>query len=184
MKAKASIVGRVSQVGWAGFFAHRLHYRVVPRGQNGVAHTTRLKSNMKLFENGAHNFLFAFAFIGIFFCIYITAKMFLLDWDIKIIQHDLVCVEPLHNRCSMKIVTQDRDYVLNKISVFILLFDSDTLSVGNTIEKKGFSFSYKVNGEQRFWKHWTTIFKILLLSFIFLKLWLSERIRRIFKFIS
>jgi hypothetical protein len=103
--------------------------------------------------------------------------MFLFDWNVKIQSQELVCEQPLNNRCVTVFTFTDNSGNQIKTSLFIYLFGPEKLLVGDHIEKDRFTFGYKINGIEKFWGHWETILKFFMAGIILLAVWLSPIFR-------
>lgn len=105
----------------------------------------------------------------------------LIAYDFKILAIENVCEKPLNNRCQYEYLIKNRDGISHKMSFSIYRFEDDELVVGNSIEKKKFSFKYKVNGNEVNWPFAGRYIVFLLTSFSMLALWryltISLRIR-------
>lgn len=124
------------------------------------------------FVDGPHNVLLYGASVGIIAASLFTGNAFVTAYNFSVLSSELVCEQPLNNRCVTRYKVKDvgssltRDYEPSGY-----LFRSDDLNNGNQVLKQPFSFSYFINGEERHWIYGSTMLVDLLVSVVALAIW-------------
>ncbi len=136
---------------------------------------------MKLFEYGFHNVFLVIAIIMLGVSFNSTQKMFLFECNDKIVSKELVCEQPLNNRCQFIYTLVSNEGQETKTDLLDYALQNTEAIVGNKIAKPKFSFSYQVNGEKKYWSYWPWVLKIFIPGLVFLRLWVSPHVREITK---
>lgn len=136
---------------------------------------------MKLFEHGLHNIFIVIAVFMLQISYKNTSEMFLSEYNGKIVSHELVCEQPLNNRCVPAYTLINNEGQQSTSSQFISGVPSVETVVGNHITKTKFSFSYKVNGVEKYWNYWFLELKLFISGIILFVLWLSPYVRKIMR---
>jgi hypothetical protein len=136
---------------------------------------------MKLFENGLHNIFIVIAIFMLHISYKNTSEMFLSEYNGKIVSQELVCEQPLNNRCVHAYSLINNEGQQSTSSQFISGVPNVETVVGNHITKTKFSFSYKVNGVEKYWNYWFLELKLFISGIILLMLWLSPYVRKIMR---
>ena len=124
-----------------------------------------------LFKNGYHNLFLAAAIFCSFVFFEELSNDLLSSYDMKILKVELVCEQPLNNRCDYQYWVQGNEGKNSRIQINGNLFGFDELVAGNTIKKNKFSFAYEVNGQESKSKSVTYLFRILLVILVLLSVW-------------
>ena len=127
--------------------------------------------NKPFFSSGLHNILLAVSILGFGICFEALFHQMFIAYDLKILAIENVCEKPLNNRCQYEYSIRNSDGISHKMSFGIYRFMDDELVVGNSIDKKKFSFKYKVNGKEKIWPFAGRYIVILLASLSMLALW-------------
>jgi len=126
----------------------------------------------RLFVKGLHNVLLFLGVVGILLCVHgLYCEMFL-DYNMRIMGIQIVCEQPLNNRCRSLYSIQRTDGTQETITtLYGSMFRDSEIVPGNTIKKAKFSFEYEVNGEKVGWAYAGHYLLVLLLSLIAIGLW-------------
>lgn len=123
------------------------------------------------FVTGPHNALLAAGVIGCIFFFDGVISAFGVDYNMRILDVQSVCEQPLNNRCAYQYLVEQGGGTLNKINFPGYMFRDSELVVGNKIQKSRFSFEYQVNDKLVHWSFACHYVTILVLSLFVLGLW-------------
>lgn len=130
-----------------------------------------------LFEGGAHNLLLYLVIIGFVFFCYAVLDAWRTELDVRIVDRETVCAQPLNNRCRYQYTVTLPDKKSAKLTGSGFFFDPDDWVVGNLIRKNRFSFVYAVNGKEKIWPFVSNFIGLLFCNILAFRLWLSPRVR-------
>ncbi len=120
---------------------------------------------------GPHNIFFVAGIIGFLICLEGLFCELYFDYDIRILGVQLICEQPLNNRCFYQYLVKQGDGTLNRVKFHGYMFRDNELVVGNTIKKDKLSFEYQVNGSKVSWEFAGHYVTILLFSVLVFALW-------------
>ena len=123
-----------------------------------------------LFVTGLHNFFFAAGVVGCFIFLQAVFHQFYFECEIRILSIELVCQQPLNNRCQYGYWGKHKDGTLRKFDLSYM-FRRDELSVGDSVKKEKFGFVYQLNRKKMVWGVAGHYLKILAFSLLALGLW-------------
>jgi hypothetical protein len=124
------------------------------------------------FIAGPHNVLLYGACIGIVVASLFTGYAFVTADNFSILGSELICEQPLNNRCVTRYKVIDAGSSLTRnYEPSGYLFQSDDLETGNQVLKQPFSFTYFINGQERRWNYGFVMLIDLLLSVVALVVW-------------
>ena len=122
------------------------------------------------FVAGLHNILLVAGIVGCLIFLQATFHTWYFECEIRILEIELVCQQPLNNRCQYEYFGEYKDGTLSKID-FAYLFGTGELTVGDSVKKNKFSFEYQLNGKKMVWEFASHYLKILFFSLLALGLW-------------
>ena len=130
-----------------------------------------MKMRKPFFVTGPHNALLVAGIVGFLFFFDGIISAFNVGYDMRILEVQPVCEQPLNNRCVYQYSVEQGNGTLSKIKLPGYMFSDSELAVGNKIKKSRYSFEYQVNEKLVSWGfsgHYLTIF---VLSLFALSLW-------------
>ena len=122
------------------------------------------------FVTGLHNFFFAAGIVGCFIFLQAALHTWYFECEIRVLKIELVCQQPLNNRCQYEYLGEYKDGTLSKID-FAYLFRTGELTVGDSVKKDKFSFEYQLNRKKMVWEFASHYLSILFFSLVALGLW-------------
>lgn len=122
------------------------------------------------FVTGLHNLFFAAGIVGCLIFLQATFHTWYFECEIRILKIELVCQQPLNNRCQYEYFGEHKDGTLSKID-FAYLFGTGELTVRDSVKKDKFSFEYQLNGKKMVWGFASHYFSILFFSLLALGSW-------------
>jgi hypothetical protein len=124
------------------------------------------------FVDGLHNILLYGATVTTAWAVLATGNAFVTGEHFNILNSELVCQQPLNNRCRTNYSVRDAGSSLARTyEPEGSLFSAGELKTGNEIQKARFSFSYLVNGQAKHWAYGYDILVALLSSIVALTIW-------------
>lgn len=124
-----------------------------------------------LFVKGAHNVLLVAFVAGLLLSLTALFRQLYAELDFTILAVETKCEKPLNNRCVYEYIVKRSDGALNKVEFDGHMFRPDELAVGNSIAKRKFEFSYRVNGLEKSWDFAIWFVTLAFFSLLFLGLW-------------
>ena len=125
----------------------------------------------RYFVTGPHNILLVGSIVGCLYFFYGVISAFVVDYDMRILNVQTICEQPLNNRCVYQYSIDKGDGSLNNIEFTGYLFRDSELVVGNQIKKSKFSFVYQVNGNIVSWGYAWHYLTFFIFSIFALVLW-------------
>ena len=122
------------------------------------------------FLTGLHNFFFVAGITGCLICLQAIFHQWYFECEIRIFSIELVCQQPLNNRCQYKYIGQYKDGTLSQVDLAYML-RRDELAIGDSVKKNKFSLVYQLNGKKMFWEFISHYLIILFFSLLALGLW-------------
>jgi hypothetical protein len=122
------------------------------------------------FVTGPHNILFVAGIVGCLFFLQAIFHLWYFECEIRILSIELVCQQPLNNRCQYEYLGQYKDGTLSKVDL-AYMFRRDELAIGDSVKKDKFSFEYQLNGKKIVWEFANHYLSILFFSLLVLGLW-------------
>ncbi len=124
------------------------------------------------FVDGPHNVLLYGACIGIAAAFLYTGNAFVAVADFSVIDSEFVCQQPLNNRCVTRYKVKDVGSLFTRTyEPYGYQFSADDLATGYRVSKRLFSFSYFINGRERYWIYGPEMLIVLLSSVVVIAIW-------------
>lgn len=121
--------------------------------------------------SGYHNYFLVIAIYTGFVFFQNVAQYFLTDYDVLITKIDLVCQQPLNNRCNYEWIGKEANGE-TKIVDLSSFSAERVITVGDYINKKKFSLNFQLNGNDQGWSSGYYYLKFLIASVVSFIIWL------------
>lgn len=122
------------------------------------------------FVTGLHNFFFVAGIVGCLIFLQAIFHQWYFESEIRILAIELVCEQPLNNRCQYEYLGQHKDGTVSKVDL-AYMFKRAELAIGDSVKKDKFGFEYQLNGEKMVWGFASHYLSILFFSLLALGLW-------------
>jgi hypothetical protein len=124
-----------------------------------------------IWKSGYHNYFLIIAIYTGFVFFQNVSKYFLTDYNVLIIKIDLVCQQPLNNRCNYEWIGKEINGETKAVDLSAFC-EENVIAVGDRINKKKLSLNFQLNGNDQGWPGGYFYLKFLIASVVSFIIWL------------